>query len=103
MSKPTHPKCGKSYPGGPTAGHCSGCCETFIGLNAFESHRRGEHGVDRHCEITDKHWTDDRGSLPYRPQLRACDRICQRCGIKYRVNPQRGTVHAECRDCRDVG
>lgn len=61
MSNPTHPKCGKSYPGGSSAGHCSGCCETFIGLAAFEAHRRGEHGVDRRCEITDKHWTDDRG------------------------------------------
>lgn len=61
MSNPTHPKCGKSCPGGSIAGHCSGCCETFIGLAAFEAHRRGEHGVNRHCEITDKHWADSRG------------------------------------------
>jgi hypothetical protein len=61
VSNPTHPKCGKSYPGGPTAGHCSGCCETFIGLGAFEKHRVGDHGPDRHCEITADHWTDNRG------------------------------------------
>jgi len=60
MSNPIHPKCGKSYPGTKTAGHCSGCCETFIGLGAFEKHRIGEHGKDRRCEITKDHWTDDR-------------------------------------------
>jgi hypothetical protein len=69
MANPVHPKCGKSFPGGSSAGHCSGCCETFIGLAAFEAHRRGEHGVDRHCELTDKHWTDERGYYHYGPKM----------------------------------
>lgn len=67
--KPTHPKCGKSYPGGSTAGHCSACCETFIGLTAFEQHRRGAHGVDRHSELTGAHWQDDRGYWHYGAKL----------------------------------
>jgi hypothetical protein len=39
-------------------------------------------------------------STPYRPALRACDRICKRCGIQFMINPQRDRHHTECRDCR---
>ena len=73
--KATHPKCGKTFPGGDGSGHCSGCCETFIGLASFEAHRVGSHADNgRHCETqpyesTDPetgktrygHWQDDRG------------------------------------------
>lgn len=34
-----HPKCGKSWPNNNTIGHCSACCETFVGLRAFDMHR----------------------------------------------------------------
>ena len=59
--KPTHPKCGKQFPNGNRAGHCAACCETFIGLTAFEAHRVGEHGTDRRCELQPKHWQDENG------------------------------------------
>jgi len=36
-----HPKCGQSFPNNNTTGHCAACCETFIGLTAFDKHRRG--------------------------------------------------------------
>jgi pyridoxine 5'-phosphate synthase PdxJ len=39
-------------------------------------------------------------STPYRPTLRACDRICKRCGIQFTIHPQRDRHHTECRDCR---
>lgn len=74
MATATHPKCGKSFPGSNTAGHCAACCETFMGLAAFEMHRVGEHGTpDRRCELQPAetigddgktrygHWRDDRG------------------------------------------
>lgn len=61
LTTPVHPKCGKTYPGGDGHGHCGSCCETFAGQGAFDAHRVGEHGEDRRCEITDKHWLDDRG------------------------------------------
>ena len=63
--KLTHPKCGKTFPDGSRSGHCSGCCETFIGLGAFEQHRDGDHAVRRFCKtLTDGEggfWLDDRG------------------------------------------
>lgn len=46
--KVTHPQCGKSW-GGYRAEHCPSCHETFSGSTAGDAHRRGEHGVDRHC------------------------------------------------------
>ena len=74
MAQATHPKCGKTFPGGDGSGHCSGCCETFIGLAAFDAHRTGSHADhERRCELqpyettTDHgktiygHWQDDRG------------------------------------------
>ena len=62
MTQPYHPKCGKRFPGGNQAGHCAACCETFIGLGAFEAHRVGTHTPDtRRCELQPDHWQDERG------------------------------------------
>jgi hypothetical protein len=61
MSRPVHPKCGKSFPGGNRAGHCAACCETFIGAVAFDAHRTGQQGIDRRCELTAAHWQDESG------------------------------------------
>lgn len=82
MSNPTHPKCGKTFPGGTQAGHCATCCETFIGAVAFDAHRIGQQGIDRRCEIrpydtqrTENgnisygHWQDDRGYWHYGKKL----------------------------------
>lgn len=45
-----HAKCGKWWTGTLTS-HCSGCCETFSGLAAFDAHRTGSHAKgDRHCQ-----------------------------------------------------
>ena len=68
MAGVLHPKCGKRFPGGPRSGHCSGCCETFIGLASFEVHRVGKHGEDRRCEVTEEHWADARGYWHYGPR-----------------------------------
>lgn len=46
---PFHPKCGVTFPPGDRTGHCGVCCRTFYGNSAFESHRRGPHGRERHC------------------------------------------------------
>lgn len=64
-----HPKCGKRFPNGSRAGHCAGCCETFIGNGAFEQHRVGDHETDRRCEIQGGHWLDDSGHYHYGPRL----------------------------------
>ena len=86
--KLTHPKCGKQFPNGNRAGHCAACCETFIGLAAFEAHRVGEHGTGRRCEMkpyvshrraapgglvitTFGHWQDDNGYWHYGEKLTA--------------------------------
>jgi hypothetical protein len=67
MSKATHPKCGKSFPGGDGAGHCATCCETFIGLAAYDAHlSRDESGAYYHLDPMTakpeaKWWRDDRG------------------------------------------
>lgn len=58
---PTHPACGTTFPGGSRHGHCAGCCRTFVGLAAFDKHRQGEHDTGRYCELTEKHWQDERG------------------------------------------
>lgn len=55
------PDCGEHFPNAATIGHCSGCCRTFVGLGAFDAHRVGKHGVDRRCEIGEKHWQDKKG------------------------------------------
>ena len=60
---PKHGKCGKEFPNGSRIGHCGACCETFVGLKAFDAHRRGEHGVDRHCEVLPTYWTDEDGNV----------------------------------------
>lgn len=62
---PYCPHCSKHYPAGDKTGHCATCHETFYGLAAFENHRRGPHGPERHCitpGIDDKldWWLDDR-------------------------------------------
>lgn len=71
--KLTHPACGKTFPNGSRAGHCSGCCETFIGLTAFEKHRIGDHNVDRRCDtLTDGengYWLDESGYWHHGPKL----------------------------------
>ena len=67
MSKATHPKCGKTFPGGDSAGHCAVCCETFIGLATYDAHlTRDESGAYQHldpaaADATAKWWLDDRG------------------------------------------
>ena len=38
-------------------------------------------------------------SIPYRPELKAHERICARCGIQFTIHPQRDQ-HTDCRDCR---
>ena len=78
-NKATHPKCGKTFPGGDGSGHCSACCETFIGLTSFDAHRVGPY-TDRRCEIQPYetpvegktrygHWKDDRGYYRYGRRL----------------------------------
>lgn len=67
-----HPKCGKRFPGTVRFGHCSVCCETFVGLGAFEAHRVGEHGVDRRCvdlPNTELFRQDDKGFWHYGERL----------------------------------
>lgn len=85
---PVHPKCGKTFPSGERAGHCGSCCETFIGLSAFESHRVGAHGTpERRCEIQPYetidpetlyarygHWIDERGYWHYGRKLTAAEK-----------------------------
>ena len=38
-------------------------------------------------------------TLPYRPELRAHERVCTRCGIVFYTRTDRKQF-AECRDCR---
>jgi hypothetical protein len=60
------PDCKNTFPSGDRAGHCSACCRTFIGLNAFEAHRVGQHGTpDRRCELQPETRTDDDGRIRY--------------------------------------
>lgn len=61
----THPKCQKQFPNSSRTGHCSGCCETFIGIEAFDAHRVGNHGADRRCEIQPYETTGDDGKVRY--------------------------------------
>ena len=67
MSRATHPKCGKSFPGGDRAGHCATCCETFIGLATFDAHlSRDESGAYLHLDPSTapekaKWWRDGSG------------------------------------------
>jgi hypothetical protein len=65
LTTPVHPRCGKSYPGGDGAGHCATCCETFIGLGAFDRHLwRQEDGTYVHREPVENiglWWKDARG------------------------------------------
>jgi len=44
----THPKCGRSW-SGLTRAHCPACCRTFSCDSAADRHRKGAHGIDRHC------------------------------------------------------
>lgn len=40
-------------------------------------------------------------ALPYRPTLRADERICTRCGIQFRIHStKRDGAPTDCRDCR---
>lgn len=42
-------------------------------------------------------------SLPYQPELRKSERICQRCGILFNVlQPARDQHLVTCRDCRGI-
>lgn len=78
----THPSCGKQYPGNNRHGHCSGCHETFVGITAFDGHRRtADDGVTRICviqpyetvqesgKISYGHWLDSDGYYHYGEQL----------------------------------
>ena len=61
-----HPKCGKTFPASATAGHCAVCCETFIGLTAFDMHRVGlPGGPDRRCELQPYESVSKRGTPVY--------------------------------------
>lgn len=61
-----HPKCDSRFPNSNNTGHCAECCQTFVGLTAFDrhldhtggnlySHLLPEDGVD-------DWWLDERGS-----------------------------------------
>ena len=42
-------------------------------------------------------------SLPYRPTLRAVDRICTRCGIQFRLaHTTRDAHRTKCNDCKGM-
>lgn len=45
----TCPHCDVSYPPGDRTGHCHGCKSNFYGEAAWNAHRRGPHGPERHC------------------------------------------------------
>lgn len=74
-----HPKCGKRFPATNTAGHCPVCCESFIGLAAFDMHRVGRPGTpERRCQLQPYegvgkdgvtkvygHWQDAQGCWHY--------------------------------------
>lgn len=62
MAKLTCKDCGKTWPHSEHAGHCAACCETFMGLAAFDAHRVGEHGVDRRCELKPETWETEKGT-----------------------------------------
>ena len=86
MQTLTHPKCQKRFPNGSRSGHCSGCCETFIGLVSFDAHRVGDHGTNRRCEIQPYettgddgkvrygHWVDDKGYIHHGKRLTTAER-----------------------------
>lgn len=81
----THPKCGKQFPHGSRTGHCSGCCETFIGLEAFDAHQTPD-GDRVRCEIRPYetpadnggtrygHWADERGYWHHGRQLTSAEK-----------------------------
>lgn len=48
MSLIVHPQCGKAW-SGLRREHCPACHETFNSSFAADKHRKGEHGVNRHC------------------------------------------------------
>lgn len=60
-------KCEGVFRNNNTIGHCSECCRTFSGSVAFDAHRQGEHGVNRHCADPTtlpeyrKMWLDEKG------------------------------------------
>lgn len=86
MATATHPTCGKTFPGSNSAGHCATCCETFIGLTAFENHRVGDFPDGRRCEIQPYesvgddgktrfgHWADDRGYWHHGKRMTQADK-----------------------------
>lgn len=42
-------------------------------------------------------------SLPYRPPSTVTDRVCTRCGIRFRNHHiKRHGYHTKCTDCRDM-
>ena len=43
-----HPQCGGWWTGLSRA-HCPACCRTFSCDSAADKHRKGAHGIDRHC------------------------------------------------------
>ncbi|WP_156837314.1 hypothetical protein [Nesterenkonia alba] len=60
-------KCRTVYRSNNKIGHCGACCRTFSGLGAFDAHRQGNHGPERHCADPATHpekekwWTDQLG------------------------------------------
>ena len=62
-----HAKCGKRVPN--SAYHCAGCHETFVGLTAFDRHRRQDGGsgmcvidpVSADPFVDSGFWADDNG------------------------------------------
>ena len=75
-----HPKCGKTFPSNNRHGHCASCCETYVGLAAFDAHRRG-HFEARECvnqpyesvgesaKTRYGHWLDSDGYWHYGKKL----------------------------------
>ena len=59
-----HPKCGKRFRNSNTEGHCSVCCETFIGLECFDQHRRAGRCI-LPVDGTGLWWRDDEGRWHY--------------------------------------
>ena len=68
-----HPKCGKSFTNSDAIGHCAACCETFVGLEAFDKHRRG--GKCNKLPGTDPlFWQDGGGRWHYSRRMTEADK-----------------------------
>lgn len=72
MTKVLHPKCGKRFANAASVGHCAECCETFVGLGAYDKHlSRDDAGKYTHRDpaVEGLWWLDDRGYWHHGPRL----------------------------------